>query len=300
MKVLIPNKRAFSQDRLMGSLFFVAAFLSVIMTTLIVYFLAKETVLFFSKVHFFDFLFGQEWSPLIEPKVFGVLPLLVGTLQITIAAGLLALPLGLLVAVYMSEYASARTRFWMKPLLDLISGIPSVVYGFFAVSYVTPTLQKIIPDLEFFNSLSAGLVVGIMILPLVSSLTEESLRALPKEFKRGASALGATKSQVTWGILIPAAGSGIMAAFIISLSRAIGETMAVTLAAGASPNLTWSPLVGIQTMTAYIAQVSLGDTPSNSLEYESMYAVGALLFIVTFGLNILARRIVKRIKLHHA
>ncbi len=300
MKIKIPRETFFSQDRIVGSLFFLAAFLSIIVTLAIIFFLSKEAFLFFDKVNIWDFLTGEEWSPMIEPKSFGVLPLLVGTLQITVAAGCFAIPLGLMVAIYMSEYAHPRTRAWMKPLLDLIAGIPSVVYGFFAVTFVTPLLQKVIPSLEFFNALSAGLVVGIMILPLVTSLSEESIRALPKELKRGAAALGATKSQVTWGVLIPAAGSGIIASFIIGLSRAIGETMAVTLAAGANPNLTWTPLVGIQTMTAYIAQVSLGDTPTHSLEYESMYAVGSLLFILTFGLNILARRIVKRIKLHHA
>jgi phosphate transport system permease protein len=297
---LIPNKKILSQDRIVGTLFFISTLLSVLVTLSIVFFLGKESWLFFQKVSFWEFFSSKEWSPQIPPLAFGVRPLLVGTFQITIAAGLFAIPLGTLVAVYLSEYASPKTRSWMKPTLDLIAGIPSVVYGFFAVTVITPFLKLFIPSIEFFNTFSAGLVVGIMILPLVTSLTEESLRALPKEFKQAASALGATKSQVTWGILIPAAGSGIVASFIIGLSRAIGETMAVTLAAGATPRLTWSPLVGIQTMTAYIAQVSLGDTPTNSVEYESMFAVGALLFCITFGLNIIARKIIRKVKLHHA
>ncbi len=298
-QVKIPNKKFISTDRVVGTLFFIATLLSLIVTGLIVFFLAIETRKFFLSVNLSDFFLGTDWSPLIEPKQFGVLPLLTGTLQITLAAGALAIPLGLLVAVYISEFASVKTRNILKPLLDLISGIPSVVYGFLAVSHITPLLQKFIPEIQFFNSLSAGIVVGIMIIPLVTSLSLDALRALPKELKSGAAALGATKQQITFGVLVPAAGSGILASFIIALSRAIGETMAVTLAAGATPQLTWSPLVGIQTMTAYIAQVSLGDTPANSIEYESMFAVASLLFVMTFGLNILARKIIKRIKLHH-
>lgn len=295
----IRTQKFLNTDRLVGSAFFFGCGLTLFITSAIIFFLFRESFLFFQNVSILDFLTGLEWSPLIEPRRYGVIPLAVGTIQITLWASVLALPLGLLVALYLSEYASKPTRGWMKPLLDLLAGIPSVVYGFFAVSYLTPFLQKIFPKMDFFNGMSAGLVVGIMILPLVTSLAEESLRAVPKDLRRSARALGAKDFQVAIGILLPAASPGIIAAFIIGVSRAIGETMAVTLAAGSNPNLTWSPLEGVQTLTAYIAQISMGDTPADSVEYFSMYSVACVLFVITFGMNAFARVVVKRTRLHH-
>ena len=295
----LKTQRYFNQDRWVGWLFFSGCALSLFVTFAIILSLGRESFHFFSTITFGEFFFGLDWSPLIEPRSFGIIPLIVGTLQVTLWAAAIALPLGLGVALYLSEFASPKTRSWMKPLLDLLAGIPSVVYGFFAVSILTPTLQKIFPSMDFFNALSAGIVVGIMILPLVTSLTEESLRAVPQSLRQSARALGARDPQVIFGILIPAAASGIGAAFMIAISRAIGETMAVTLAAGSNPNLSWNPLEGVQTLTAFVAQVSLGDTPAYTIEYYSMYAVAAVLFAITFGLNIIARFFVKRTQFRH-
>ena len=294
------RKRAvLTQDGLAGSMFFGCALVSLAITAGIVGVLASETLAFFREVPIHKFLFGTEWSPMVEPVAFGVLPLVCGTLLVTLIAGVVAVPLGLACSVYLSEHAGPSTRAWMKPLLDLLAGIPSVVYGFFAATVLTPLLQKILPDLGFFNALSAGLVVGIMILPIVSSLCEESLRAVPTELRQAAYAMGVKKSAVIRDITIPAAFSGIVSAFLLGLSRAIGETMAVTLAAGATPTLTLNPLRSIQTLTAFIAQVSLGDTAEGAVEYRAMFAVGALLFVATFSINVIARKIVKRVRIQY-
>lgn len=226
---------------------------------------------------------------------FGVLPLVAGTLQIAVGAGLLAIPIGLFASVYLSEYASARARNIIKPVLELLAGIPTIVYGFFAVTFVTPLLQKtLIPDLPIYNALSASIVVGIMILPMVASLSEEALRAVPRELREGGLALGATKGEVVRGIVIPGALSGVMSAFLLALSRAVGETMAVTLAAGAQPNLTLDPRESIETMSAYIVLVSQGEAPYGSLEYQTIFVVGLYLFAITLVINLLALRLVTK------
>jgi phosphate transport system permease protein len=219
---------------------------------------------------------------------FGVLPLVVGTILVSLIAMLVALPMGLLSAIYLSEYAGARVRRVLKPVLELLAGIPTVVYGYFALLFVTPLLQRFIPGLAGFNALGPGIVMGLMILPLVSSLSEDAMRSVPQGLREGSYALGATKMQTSVRVVVPAAFSGITAAFILAVSRAIGETMIVAIAAGQQPRLTWDPTVPVETMTAYIVQISLGDTPQGTLEYRTIFAVGMLLFVGTFGLNLVS------------
>jgi phosphate transport system permease protein len=267
---------------------FLCALLSVGTTVGIIAVLAVETAAFLREVPITDFLFGTEWTPLFSSPSFGVLPLVAGTTLVSLIAMLVALPMGLLSAIYLSEYANSRVRRVLKPILELLAGVPTVVYGYFALLFVTPLLQQVIPELAGFNALGPGIVMGIMILPLVSSLSEDAMRAVPNGLREGSYALGATKMQTSLRVVVPAAFSGITAAFILAVSRAVGETMIVAIAAGQQPRLTWNPLVQIETMTAYIVQVSLGDTPQGTLEYRTIFAVGMLLFVGTFGLNLLS------------
>ena len=265
---------------------FVCALLSVGTTIGIIVVLAVETLAFFREVSIAEFLFGTEWTPLFATPRFGVLPLVMGTVLVSVIAMLVALPMGLLSAVYLSEYADPRVRRTVKPVLEILAGIPTVVYGYFALLFVTPLLQRFIPDLAGFNALGPGIVMGIMILPLVSSLSEDAMQGVPRGLREGSYALGATKMQTSLRVVVPAAFSGITAAFMLAASRAIGETMIVAIAAGQQPRLTWDPTVPIETMTAYIVQVSLGDTPQGTLEYRTIFAVGTLLFVGTFTLNL--------------
>ena len=267
---------------------FLCALLSVGTTVGIIAVLAVETAAFLREVPITEFLFGTEWTPLFSSPSFGVLPLVAGTTLVSLIAMLVALPMGLLSAIYLSEYANSRVRRVLKPILELLAGVPTVVYGYFALLFVTPLLQQFIPELAGFNALGPGIVMGIMILPLVSSLSEDAMRAVPNGLREGSYALGATKMQTSLRVVVPAAFSGITAAFILAVSRAVGETMIVAIAAGQQPRLTWNPLVQIETMTAYIVQVSLGDTPQGTLEYRTIFAVGMLLFVGTFGLNLLS------------
>jgi phosphate transport system permease protein len=265
---------------------FLCALVSVGTTVGIVAVLLFETVEFFRAVPVFAFLTGTVWTPLFANPQFGVLPLVMGTLLVSAIAMVVALPLGLLSAVYLSEYAPARLRRTVKPVLEVLAGVPTVVYGYFALLFVTPLLQSFIPTLAGFNALSPGIVMGIMILPLVSSLAEDAMRSVPNGLREGAYALGATRMQTALTVVVPAAFSGITAAFILAMSRAVGETMIVAIAAGQQPRATLDPRVPIETMTAYIVQVSLGDTPAGTLEYRTIFAVGMLLFLGTFGLNL--------------
>ena len=267
---------------------FLCALLSVGTTIGIIVVLAVETAAFLREVPITDFLFGTEWTPLFSTPRFGVLPLVAGTVLVSAIAMLVALPMGLLSAVYLSEYANPQVRRVLKPVLELLAGVPTVVYGYFALLFVTPLLQQIIPNLGGFNALGPGIVMGIMILPLVSSLSEDAMRAVPNGLREGSYALGATKMQTSVRVVVPAAFSGITAAFILAVSRAVGETMIVAIAAGQQPRLTWDPTVQIETMTAYIVQVSLGDTPQGTLEYRTIFAVGMLLFLGTFCLNLVS------------
>jgi phosphate transport system permease protein len=283
------NERESFMNRLMPALLALCASVSIITTVGIVYTLVSETVLFFREVPLADFLTGTRWSPLFEPRAFGVLPLLAGTLLITVIACIVAMPIGLASAIYLSEYAPRRVRSIIKPILEVLAGVPTIVYGYFALSFMTPIVRTIFPETGIFNALSAGIVVGIMIIPMVTSLSEDAMNAVPKSLRDGAYALGATRFESALKIVLPAALSGIVASFVLAFSRAVGETMIVTVAAGATPNLTVNPLESIQTMTAYIVQVSLGDTQRGSIEYGSIFAVGMALFAITFLLNLLAQ-----------
>jgi phosphate transport system permease protein len=290
------NERKSVMNRLMPVLLALCASVSIITTVGIVYTLVSETVLFFREVRVAEFLSGTRWSPLFEPKSFGVLPLLAGTLLITVIACLVAMPIGLAGAVYLSEYAPRKARGVIKPVLEVLAGVPTIVYGYFALSFMTPIVRTMFPETGIFNALSAGIVVGIMIIPMVTSLSEDAMNAVPKSLRDGAYALGATKFESALKIVLPAALSGIVASFVLAFSRAVGETMIVTVAAGATPNLTASPLESIQTMTAYIVQVSLGDTPRGTIEYGSIFAVGMALFVITFLLNSVAQFVARKFR----
>ncbi len=268
--------------------------ISVLTTVGIVVVLLYQSLQFFREVSVLEFLTDTQWTPLFTEKHFGVWPLVAGTFLTSAIALAVALPLGLLSAIYLSEYASARTRAIVKPILEVLAGIPTVVYGYFALLFVTPWLQKVIPDLAGFNAISPGIVMGIMILPMVSSLSEDALHAVPQALRDAAYALGATKFEVSTQIVVPAALSGIAASFILAISRAVGETMIVAIAAGQRPVFTLDPRGPIQTMTAYIVQVSLGDTPAGSLAFKTIFAVGFTLFLMTLVLNIVSHLIVRR------
>jgi phosphate transport system permease protein len=261
---------------------------SVLITAGIIGVLLFETVAFLREVPITDFLFGTVWSPLFYDAQFGVLPLVSGTLLVSAIAMAVALPAGLLSAIYLSEYAPSGVRRVVKPVLEILAGVPTVVYGYFALLFVTPVLQSVLPNLPLFNALSPGLVMGIMILPLVSSLSEDALHAVPNGLREGAYALGATRMQAALRVVVPAAFSGISASFILAMSRAIGETMIVAIAAGQQPRLTADPTTPVQTMTAFIVQVSQGDTPAGSLGFKTIFAVGMLLFLLTFALNMVS------------
>jgi len=275
---------------------FLCALLSVVVTLGIIFVLAKEAVTFVSAVPLPEFLFGTRWTPLLQPRSFGVLPLVGGTFLIVLGSALIGIPVGLASAVFLSEYASEGVRSVVKPVLEILAGIPTVVYGYFALTFITPLMRTFLPDTNIFNAGSASIVVGIMILPMVASLCDDALRAVPDSLRQGAYALGATHLEVSTRVVIPGALSGIVASFVLALSRAVGETMAVTIAAGATPKLTLSFLESIQTMTAYIVQVSLGDTPAGTVEYQTIFAVGALLFCITLTANLLAIRILRRFR----
>ena len=272
------------------------AIISILTTVGIVVVLLVESLQFFGEVSLWEFLTGTEWSPLLEPSSFGILPLFCGTVLVAGGSALIAVPLGLGTAIYLSEYASPTVRDIVKPLLEILAGIPSVVYGYLAVVFISPLIRALIPSAELFNAASACIVVGIMILPMIVSLSEDVLQSVPRSLREGAYALGGTKLDVTMGVVVPAAMSGIMASFLLAIARAVGETMAVTLAAGATPKMTLNPFESIQTMTAFIVQVSKGDTPAGTKEYQTIFAVGLTLFVTTLVLNVFAQWILYRVR----
>jgi phosphate transport system permease protein len=284
------------KERIIAGALFLCGLVSVLTTVGIVVVLLSESVGFFREVSVVEFLTGTRWSPLFSDQSFGILPLVNGTLLVTVGSAVIALPVGLASAIYLSEYASERIRKVVKPLLEILAGIPTVVYGYFALTFITPILQHFVPETSFYNAASASIVVGIMIIPMVSSLSEDALSAVPHSLRQGAYALGATKLEVSTRVAVPAALSGIVASFILAISRAIGETMAVTLAAGATPKMTASFLESIQTMTAYIVQVSLGETPHGTIEYRTIFAVGLVLFVITLAMNLLSERVTRRFR----
>jgi phosphate transport system permease protein len=287
-------------ERLIERVLFLSAALSILVTAGIIAVLLVETLAFLREVSILEFLFGTVWTPLFADQHFGVLPLVAGTIVVSTIAMAVALPGGLLVAIYLSEYARPGVRRALKPVLEILAGVPTVVYGYFALLFVTPILQRFIPGLAGFNALGPGIVMGIMILPLVSSLSEDALGSVPNGLREGAFALGATRLQTSLLVVVPAAFSGISAAAILAVSRAIGETMIVAIAAGQQPRLTANPLVPIETMTAYIVQVSLGDTPAGTLEYRTIFAVGMLLFLATFALNLVSHWLRERFREEYA
>mgnify|MGYP000598445844 CR=1 FL=1 len=267
-------------------LLFSAASVSVVTTVGIMYVLIKESWLFFQHVPIADFLTDRQWTPLFDDAHFGIMVLLSGTIVSSLVALVVAIPLGTVIAIYLSEFATTRVREIAKPLLELLSGVPTIVYGYFALLFVTPLLQKLIPSLPGFNLLAAGLVMGIMIVPYVSSISEDAMRAVPMSLREGSFSMGATRLQTALRVVMPSATSGIAAAYILGISRAVGETMILAVAAGMQPNLTWNPLEPAATITAYIVQVALGDLPHGSIGYQTIFAAGLTLMCVTLVFNI--------------
>ena len=301
---MIENQSSFTKrsrgSSLEGSIvkyiFLACASLSILTTLAILLTLSYQAYEFFKEISIIEFLTGTRWTPILKPRSYGVLPLVSGTLLVTVIAAMVAIPIGLSTAIFLSEYAPDWLRRIIKPILEVLAGIPTVVYGYFALTFVTPLLQVFLPDLIIFNALSAGIVMGVMIIPMVSSLSEDAMIAVPRSLREGAYALGATRYEVSLRIVVPAALSGIIAAFIIAISRAIGETMLVTIAAGATPKMTFDPTESIQTMTAYIVQLALGEAPVGSLEYNTIFAVALVLFALTFLMNLLGFWIVTRFR----
>lgn len=273
------------KEKLIEFILKLSAVVTILTTVGILYVLLSESISFFKEVSIIEFLTNKEWTPLFVKKNFGILPLVTGTLLTTFIAVSVALPVGITIAIYLSEYANKRFKKITKPLLEILAAVPTVVYGFFALVVVTPFLQSFIPNLSGFNSLSAGIVMGIMIIPYVSSLSEDALSAVPKSLRNASYGMGATRLQTSFRVMVPAASSGIIVSVILAFSRAIGETMIVAIAAGQQPRLTADPTVPISTITAYIVQVAKGDVPHDSLEYKTIFAAGISLFILTFLLN---------------
>lgn len=270
--------------------------ISIFTTIGIVLILVTESTGFFREISVIDFLTGTKWTPLFADPQFGVLPLIVGTFLVTAIASIVALPVGLGSSIYLSEYAPLKIRSILKPVLEILAGIPTIVYGFFAITFITPAIKLILPHTDQFNAMSAGIAVGIMIIPMISSLSEDAMAAVPRSLRDAAYALGSTKLEVALKVVVPAAFSGIVASFVLGISRAIGETMIVALAAGALPNMSFNPLESVQTLTAYIVAVSSGDTQYGSIEYRTIYAVGITLFAITLIMNIMARYIVRKFR----
>jgi phosphate transport system permease protein len=298
-EVAVPRLRAERRrwgEDVVRILLGLAAFVSVATTVGIVIALLFPAIEFFGEISIWDYLTGTNWAPLFEPGSFGVVPLLVGTLSVTIWACVVCIPFGLGSAIYLSEYAGTRTRKLLKPVVELLAGIPTVVYGYFALTFVTPLLRDIGLNVEIFNALSAGLVMGVMLIPTVASLSEDAMYAVPNDLRAGAYALGARKVHVATRIVVPAAISGIVASFVLAISRAVGETMIVLIAAGQQPKLTLDPRQAVETMTAFIAATGNGDIPTGSLEYKTIFAVGLTLFVLTFAMNVLSIRLVRKFR----
>jgi len=285
------------KERLIRSVLFLCAAVSVLTTAWIIWILATESLEFFSKVSPLSFLFGTRWAPLLEPRSYGILPLVCGTFLVASGALLIAVPVGVGSALFLSEYAPPWFRSAIKPMLEILAGVPTIVYGFFALMFITPVLLKpLFPETGTFNAASAAVVVGVMIIPTIASVCDDAFQAVPRTLREAAYALSATRLEVSTSVVLPAGLSGVTAAVLLAFARAIGETMAVTMAAGLTPKLTINPLESIQTMTAYIVQVSLGDTPAGTIEYQTIFAVGLVLFSVTLAINLVAQRVLGRFR----
>jgi phosphate transport system permease protein len=281
-------------EKLVEALLFLAAFSAVATTIAIVFILLYESAVFFGHVSLVDFLTDTQWTPLFSDAHYGIMPLVAGTLTTTFVALAVAVPLGTIIAIYLSEFAPFKVREVVKPFMELLAGVPTVVFGYFALLAITPMLQKIMPELPGFNMLSAGIVMGIMIIPYISSVSEDAMRAVPMQMREGSYAMGATRFQTAVRVVTPAAASGIIAAFILGISRAVGETMVVAIAAGQQPNLTFNPTDGAATITTFIVQVSLGDLPHGTIEYQSIFAAGLVLMLMTLLFNIIGHFIRRR------
>ncbi|MBC7742942.1 MAG: phosphate ABC transporter permease subunit PstC [Bdellovibrionaceae bacterium] len=284
------------KESLIGLSLFLCALSSVLITFGVIYTLISEALPFFKDVSLKNFILDREWTPLFENPQYGILTLMSGTFLTTAIALTIAIPLGTVAAVFLSEYCSHRAREIFKPLLELLAAVPTVVYGYFALLFITPLLQKIIPSLESFNALSAGLVMGIMIIPYISSLSEDAMRAVPLHLREGSLAMGASKLQTSFNVIVPAAFSGIASAYVLGISRALGETMVVAIAAGLQPRLSLNPLESTQTLTAYIVQVSMGDLPQGSIGYRTIYVAGLVLLILTLTFNLIGQNIRARME----
>jgi phosphate transport system permease protein len=288
------SHRRHIRERFIETILFLMAFTSVAITFSIVVMLVKESLVFFEQVSLWDFLTDTQWTPLFDDPHYGILPLIAGTVVSSAVALAVAIPLGTIIAIYLSEFAPFAVREVAKPFLELLGGVPTVVYGYFALLFITPLLQKIFPELPGFSLLSAGLVMGIMIIPYISSLAEDAMRAVPMHLREGSYAMGATRFQSATKVVIPAAFSGIAASYILGISRAVGETMVVAIAAGMQPNFTWDPMEPAATITAYIVQVSLGDLPHGSIGYQTIFAAGLTLLLLTLTFNVLGHILRKR------
>jgi len=288
------SHRRHIRERFIETILFLMAFTSVAITFSIVVMLVKESLVFFEQVSLWNFLTDTQWTPLFDDPHYGILPLIAGTVVSSAVALTVAIPLGTIIAIYLSEFAPFAVREVAKPFLELLGGVPTVVYGYFALLFVTPLLQKIFPELPGFSLLSAGLVMGIMIIPYISSLAEDAMRAVPMHLREGSYAMGATRFQSATRVVIPAAFSGIAASYILGISRAVGETMVVAIAAGMQPNFTWDPMEPAATITAYIVQVSLGDLPHGSIGYQTIFAAGLTLLLLTLTFNVLGHILRKR------
>lgn len=295
-RLKVQRKR---REKVIESVLFLAACVSVFTTVGIVYILLKESYAFFTHVSVWDFLTDTQWTPLFDDAHFGIMVLLAGTLTSSAVALSVAIPLGTIIAIYLSEFAGHKTRETLKPLLELLSGVPTIIYGYFALLFVTPILQKIFPELPGFNVLSAGLVMGIMIIPYVASLSEDAMRAVPMGLREGSYAMGATRYQTAIRVVVPAAVSGIASAYILGISRAVGETMILAVAAGMQPNLTLNPMEPAATITSYIVQVALGDLPHGSVGYQTIFAAGLMLMLLTLLFNMVGYWVRRKYREHY-
>lgn len=286
-KRLRKDKTRHIKERLIEAILFFAAFVSVGTTVAIIYILVSESLVFFQHVPLKDFLFDTQWTPLFDDAHYGIMVLLSGTITSSMVALLVAIPLGTIIAIYLSEFASFRVREIAKPFLELLGGVPTIIYGYFALVFLTPLLQIIYPDLPGFNLLSAGLIMGVMIIPYVASLSEDAMRSVPMSLREGSYAMGATRLQTAIRVVMPAATSGIASAYILGVSRAVGETMILAVAAGMQPNLTFNPTEPGATITSYIVQVALGDLPHGSIGYQTIFAAGLSLMLLTLVFNLL-------------
>ena len=293
---LARNIRRNIKERVIEFILMLAALSAVATTFAIVAILLTESLGFFKTVSFIDFITDTQWTPLFEDAHYGIAPLVAGTLTTSLIALLVAIPIGTIAAIYLSEFATHKTREIVKPILELLVGVPTVVFGYFGLFFVTPLLQKVFPDLPGFNMLGPGLVMGVMIVPYISSVAEDAMRAVPMSMREGSYAMGATRFQTAIRVVTPAAISGIVAAYILGISRAVGETMVVAVAAGQQPNLTFNPMESAATITAYIVQVAMGDLPHGSIGYQSIFAAGLVLIVMTLGFNILGHMVRKKFR----